>query len=304
MTFPARPGLVARIFVTAMVVTMVACQPEPVPMPKVAPSPAPALAAGPDPEAVDEALRAALVDVRDRFKCNRISGCKAHDVLVGFGWRARPFLQQVIGAAPTRAPWRPRLVRILAELGDPVATPSFHNAMRDPTDEVRGYGIFGLHRVSDQTKREEIMRFAQRPGTFASSCARLTARWTLYAGGEAEFGPLFLDELRIRASQSLASVPVAWGLHLCTLPSSPDCRPVLALASRHPTFVVRRAVIDLLEMTPKRQDVPILLGLLADPIPSLGRRSRNVLVRLSGQPGLRGLAAWQNWYESTGATSD
>jgi HEAT repeat protein len=302
MTFPAPSVLCSTLAAGALATALLSCQQAPAPAPPKAPAATIVAVDGPDPGAVDEALRAALIDVRDRFKCNRISGCKSHDVLVGFGWRARPFLQQVLEAAPPRAPWRPRLVRILAELGDPVAAPTFRQALRDRTDEVRGYAIYGLHRLGDRSEHEEIIRFARRAGPFASACARLSARWILFADGERDFGPLFVEELRIRASQSLASVPVAWGLHLCGLAGSPDCEPVLALASRHPTFVVRRAALDLLERSPKPEHLPILQGLLADPIPSLGRRARVLMGKLkaSGAPagsntaGRRGLGTTQN----------
>lgn len=258
---------------------------------------APHAATGVDPEAVEEPLRQALREVRDRFKCNRISGCQAATVLLGYGWKARPFLAQLFASAQSRAPWRPRALCLLAELSDPAAAPQLVEALRDHNDEVRACAIWGLWRVDDRSEEAEIRRFAGLPGDAFTATARLSARWVQHRRGEAGFGALFVQELSIRAGQSLAATPVTWGLRLCGEAGSPDCTSVLERASRHPTFVVRRAVLDLIEARPGRQHVPVLLGLLADPIPSIARRSRKALVTLSGQPEVRGVAAWRRWWQ-------
>jgi len=300
MSFPDRRTLLCALYLLAVAVGVTACKDDGATADAASLESAVAPAHGVDPDAVAEALRAALVDVRDRFKCNRISGCPPHEVLTGFGWRATPFLVQLFQAAPPRARWRPRVLRILAEVGDPDAAALLLQALRDRSDEVRGYAIYGLHRIDERSQDAEIRRFASRTGPVVSSFARLSARWTLHARGEAGFGALFVDELRIRAGQSLASGPAAWGLHLCTLPEAPNCGEVIARAGRHPTFVVRRGALDVIEQAPGRQYVPILVGLLADPIPSLVRRARGVLVRLSARPELRSAEDWLQWFADTG----
>ena len=258
---------------------------------------------GPDPEAVDEPMRVALLHVRDRFKCNRISGCPAAGVLLGYGWQATPFLTQLFTSAPPRTVWRPRIVCLLAELGDPAAAPALLQALRDGRDEERGCAIWGLWRVDDRSEDEEIRRFALASGGFSGAAARLAARWVWHQRNEAGFNALFVQELTTRAGQSLASVPVSWGLRLCGMSGSPDCSPALGVASRHPTFVVRRAVLDLVEARPRKAHVPLLLGLLADPIPSIARRARAALVRLSGQPQIRGVAAWRIWWQESASAA-
>ena len=256
---------------------------------------------GPDPEAVDEPMRLALEHVRDRFKCNRISGCPAAGVLLGYGWKATPFLTQLFTNAPPRTVWRPRIVCLLAEVGDPAAAPVLLEALRTGRDEERGCAIWGLWRVDERSEDEEIRRFARSPGGFSGAAARLAARWVYHQRDEDGFDDLFVEELAVRAGQSLASVPVSWGLRLCGMSGSPDCSAALAVASRHPTFVVRRAVLDLIEAKPGTAHVPLLLGLLADPIPSIARRARVALVRVSGQPQIRGVAAWRAWWRESGS---
>lgn len=266
--------------------------------------PATADPTGRDLEAMDEGMRLALGEVRNRFRCNRVSGCPAHATLLGFGWSARPYLEQIFAAAPARVPWRARLVRIVAELGDPDGAPFLRRALRDHSDEVRAYAIFGLLRLPtgtvDADEQAEMARFAHADGPFTTATSRLTARFMLHQRGEAAMGDAFVRELAIRARQAMAATSTSWGLHLCALPGAPDCTGVLPAAARHPAFITRRAAVELIERGPTRDHVPALLALLADPVPSLGRRAQAQLAQVAGRSDLNSPDQWTRWWQEQG----
>ncbi len=112
--------------------------------PKSAPTQALAKATDRDPSALDEGLSDALLELQDKFKCNRISGCAAHRRVVDYGRSARPHVERQFARASHRAPWRSRLVQITAQLQDPSALPFLVAKTRDRDDEVVAYALYGL----------------------------------------------------------------------------------------------------------------------------------------------------------------
>ncbi len=249
-----------------------------------------------DPGAMDEALRAALRDLRDRFRCNSISGCKAHDVLVGFGYRARRPLEAIFPTAPQQAPYRSRIVRIVAELQDPASRPFLRSVLQDGSDKARGYAVYGLALLGDPRDQEMMRSYAEAPGIIASAMTRVSAAWGLAYQGEASGAARFDAVLREAAVHQLGGVTLRWALELCRVPKGPRCDTALALSARHPAYVVRREVLRTIGPRPQRAHAAALVVLAADPNPNLARRARRALQTLSGRVDIRDAAGWRAWH--------
>jgi len=253
------------------------------------------LATDRDTDGIDEGLRIALRNVRNKFKCNRISGCKPQDVAIGFGRHARPFVEQLFASAPRRAPWRSRTVRIVAELRDPDALPFLVERLGDRNEAVIAYAAYGLVLLDYRAEQKRFEDLATAGAGLMYAKTRLSTRWALARWGVKGAKAAFKGELEDRVGQLLGSGAVTWGLYLCTQWSGVDCERSWRLAARHPAFVVRRAVAERFEAVPRKRDIPVLVELAADPVPSVGRRARAVLVQLTGEAGLRDGGAWRKW---------
>ncbi len=254
---------------------------------------------GLDPAPVDEALLEALQSFRDRFACNAISGCPAEAVLIGFGWAARPHLEQMFQRAPKQATYRARAVRALAELRDPQALPFLRRVATDSDPEARGYAVLGIGLLGAREERANFEQLADSDRTVWSAAPRLSALWVLRRWGDPTAEARFLEELRLLTSQQMAGPALTWGLELCARPEGPSCDAVLPAAARHGNFTVRRAAIRAIAVHPTPALAPVLVMAAADPIHSLAEVAERALRELSGRQDLQGAGAWRDWCAQT-----
>ncbi len=253
----------------------------------------PAQATDLDPTAMDEGLRQALVDLRDKFRCNSISGCKAHAVLTGFGERALPALQNVFHTAPRQAQWRSRTVRIIADMQVPQARSFLRQVLTDDSDSARAYAVYGLALLDDRRDQQMMHNYADAPGIIASAMTRVAAAWGLAYLGDSAYAKRFVALTHEAAAHQLGGATLRWALQLCRVPHGPPCEGTLEAAARHPSYVVRREVLTSVDGT--MRSAPALVILAADPNVNLARRAERALRKLSGRADVRGGPAWRAW---------
>jgi len=251
------------------------------PAPDAGPVKPPVKATDPDPEAMDEALVDALAELRDKFKCNRISGCPAHDVVRGYGWKARPYLERMFPRASRQATWRSRVVLIIAQLEDPAAEPFLVGAQRDRDDAVRAFATYGLGLLRLEVHAERFRQLTKAGVGLQFAMTRLSAWTALRRLGDRDAARGFGEELGVRCRQFLASKAAWWGLKLCRLDGrdAMSCRPHVEAAARHPGFVVRREAALWLTERGTKADIAVGRALAADPINSIARRAKSWLSR-------------------------
>lgn len=255
-------------------------------------------ALGHDPEPIDEGLRVALHDLRDRFLCNSISGCKSEQVLIDYGWTVRPYLEQVFTTASAQASYRARTVRIIAQLRDPAALPFLVQVLPDRDPEVRAYAIFGLGLLDAQQLRGRVAAIAREDIVPWTAPARLSALWTLHLWRDPGAGEAFLAALRVLSGQHTGALGLTWGAELCMRDGAPDCRTVLPLIARHPGFSARRQAARAMAARPEPGQEAALVELTADPVHSIGELAEGALRRLTGTS-LVGAEAWRSWCRQT-----
>ena len=253
----------------------------------------PAQATDLDPTAMDEGLRQALADLRHKFRCNSISGCKAHAVLTDFGERALPALQNVFHTAPRQAPWRSRTVRIIADMQLPRARPFLRQVLTDDSDAARAYAVYGLALLDDRRDQQMMHNYANAPGIIASAMTRVAAAWGLAYLGDPQYAKRFVALTHEAAAHQLGGATLRWALQLCRVPRGPSCEGTLVAAARHPSYVVRREVLMSVDGT--MRSAPALVILAADPNINLARRAERALRKLSGRADVRGGEAWRAW---------
>lgn len=251
-------------------------------------------ALGRDPEAQDEAVRQALHDLRDKFLCNGVSGCKAEPILVDAGWTIRPTLEQIFLQAPAQASWRARTVRIIARLRDPDALPFLLGQLDDREPEVQTYAVWGLGLLDARQVRARLTRIARDEATLWLAGPKLSALWVLHRWGEAWAGEAFVRYLRQLSQQQMAAVALTWGAELCADPRAPDCDGVLPAIARHPGFLARRQAVRTMAQQPARGQEAVLIDVAGDNVRSSAELAEDALRRLTGQP-LHGADAWRQW---------
>lgn len=269
---------------------------------------APAVAAAPadagsvtarDPAAIDEALRDALHAFRDRFACNAISGCPAEAIIIGFGWAARPHLEQMFQRAPRQATYRARAVHALAELRDPQALSFLQHAAVDVDPEVRGYAVLGIGLLGAREERPNFEQVTDADRSVWAAAPRLSALWVLRRWGDATAQARFAQEMALLVRQQMAGPALTWGLELCARPEGPSCDAILPLAAVHPNFTARREAIRAIAAHPRPALAAALVAATADPVHSLAEVAERTLAQLSGRQDLHGAQAWREWCEGT-----
>ncbi len=248
-----------------------------------------------DREAMDEGLRLALADFRDRFKCNAISGCPSQDVLVGFGWTARPYLEQVFGAASAQASYRGRAIRTLAELRDPQALPLLVKTLGDRDPETRAYAIYGVGLLDAREHLVKIQNAALEDDTTYTAPCRLSAWWLLAKWNQPAASARFIELLRTVSQQQMGGPALTWGIELCGRSDAPDCSHLMPAIAQHPAFTVRRAVVHAMASRPVAAYSAALVQLSGDPIGTIARRAEEGLQTISGRSDLHGHSVWASW---------
>ncbi len=252
-----------------------------------------------DPEAPDEGLRDALRAFQDRFACNAISGCPAHAILVGFGWAARPLVEQAFTRAGLQAGYRARAVQIVAQLRDPGAEAFFVRQLDDRDPEVRAWALIGLRDLNARQHRERVREQAAADSLWLAP-ARLAALWTLHGWGEADKGRAFQQLLFDLGSQQMAATALVVGAWLCARPDTPDCGAALPVLARHPNFQVRRDALQVMARQPRRSYAAALVYLTNDQARSVRQTAMDALAVLSSGHTATDHAGWQAWLTAQG----
>lgn len=251
-----------------------------------------------DPDAMDEGLREALRQFRDKFQCNGISGCKAEQTLVEYGWAARPYLEQLFQQAPAQASYRTRAVRTIAQLRDPSAQAFLVHALQDRDPEAKAYAIWGLGLLDAKTLRNRFEHIARDETMPWLAPPRLTALWTLHRWGDEAAGEHFLQQLHVLSTQQMAGPALTWGAELCMRDDSPDCRTVLPLLARHPGFTTRRQAARAMAARPQHGYEAALVDLASDSVRSISDNAVTALRQLTGL-NFTEAADWRRWCSET-----
>lgn len=235
-----------------------------------------------DPDAPDVGIMAALADLRQRTRCNDVSGCPAEGVLRGYGFRAADEVAALVRLAGPRTPWLPRALILLGEIGDGRAEAMIRPFADVDEDSVRAAALLALIRrgVAEETL---LRRDAALMTAAATSRARLTARWALGQRGDSAAQAAFVADLRELSAQMVAADSLRWALALCIEHQPPSCTPALAAAASHPSYLVRREVMRLIEQRPRPEHGPALLLLVGDPTAALRRDAEVVLRSVTGE---------------------
>ena len=255
-------------------------------------------AQGRDPDAVPEAIRDALKQFRDRFACNNISGCPSENVLLNYGWAARPFLQQVFEKAPEQAQYRSRAVRLIAELRDPLARGFLRDRLQDSDPETRAYAVFGLGLIDDRDMARLLPTIGRDDSSAWMAPVRLSALWLALRWGDASAQQAFVQQLAMLAEQQMAVQGLVWGLTLCMRDDGPRCQAALPTIARHPNFLVRRQVAKAMAAAPQPSYALGLVALTTESARSISEPAEQALRVLSGQD-LHGSGEWRRWCEAT-----
>lgn len=288
------------------------CQPAPpTPGPSVS-SQAPLVALAPvdvrrqalqrDPEPTDEALRDLIAELKDRFRCNAISGCPVHLRLVAYGWAVRTPLEGLFAKAGWQSPYRARAVQIIADLGDPAAEPFLAHTLDDRDPEVRAHGALGLARLGAVAHRQRLqeLRHAEQPWQAPAKIGALFALWQL---GDAQAAVEFSASLQALAPLHMAGSALTLGAELCGRNPAPDCSAALPAIARHPGFQARRAALHAMTARLRPSYAPALVYLLSDQARSIRDEAEAALVALTGDQTRSGLEAWQAWCQSGGCAA-
>ncbi len=251
-----------------------------------------------DPDAMDEGLREALRQFRDKFQCNGISGCKSEQTLVEYGWAARPYLEQLFQQAPPQASYRTRTVRTIAQLRDPSAQAFLVHVLQDRDPEAKAYAIWGLGLLDAKNLRNRFEHIAKEATTPWLAPPRLTALWALHRWGDVAAGEQFLQQLRVLSGQQMAGPALTWAAELCMREEAPDCRTVLPLLARHPGFTTRRQAARAMAARPVHGYEPALTDLSGDTVRSISEHAMTALQQLTGLT-YTDAAAWRQWCAQT-----
>jgi hypothetical protein len=257
-----------------------------------------AAALGRDPEAMDEGLRQALHEFRDKFQCNSISGCRSEAVIVGYGWAARPYLEQLFQLAPAQASYRSRAIRALAQLRDPATQPLFLRLIQDRDPDVRAYAIWGLGLLDARGLRDRLVRVAHEEASAWLAPARFSALWALARWGDEDAAVEYVQLVKTLSEQQMAGPALTWAAELCARDDAPDCRQVLPLLARHPGFTTRRQAARTMTAHPVHGYEAALVDLAGDSVRSIADAAEDALRRLTGES-LKGAEAWRTWCQQT-----
>lgn len=244
---------------------------------------------------MDEALRTALLAFRDKFACNSISGCPAEAELIGLGWVARPYLEQLFEKAPAQATYRARAVRVVAELRDPGGLPFLLGLVGHRDTEIRAQAIYGVGLLHAKQHRAGIASVADDDVPLWQAPPKLSALWVLHLWGDAAAGQRFVAYLKELAPRQMANAPLTWGIDLCGQPGAPRCAEAMAQVASNPGFTARRAAVRFMARQPRPEYAAALVALSGDTVRSIADLAQAALRQLSGRPTLEGRAAWQAW---------
>lgn len=255
-----------------------------------------------DPEPTDEALRDLIAELKDRFRCNAISGCPVHPKLVAYGWAVRAPLEGLFAKAGWQAPYRARAVQIVAELGDPAAEPFLAHVLEDRDPEVRARGALGLARLGAVQHRQRLSELRHADQTWQAP-ARVGALFALWQMGDSEAGIEFSATLQALAPLHMAGSALTLGAELCARHPAPDCTAALPAIARHPGFQTRRAALHAMTARLRPSYAPALVYLLGDQARSIREEAEAGLVALTGEQSRSGRDAWKMWCESGGCAA-
>lgn len=213
---------------------------------------------------------------------------------------------RAVTATTTDQYWRVRLVEVLGQLGDLRAAPTLERLLSSTRWEVRCRAAIGLGRLgakSSAPRLQAMVREHPDPDDPVTRVAALVALDRLGAS---------FDGAPARARLALAFPtdpevlgPLNPGYYSFLAEAIREARltpaiEVVRLGARHRDRFVREASLRTLSALQDTGGIPIAVGRLDDPLPSIQRLAISTLQQITGSHTLSTADQWKAWCEARG----
>ncbi|MEZ4264860.1 MAG: HEAT repeat domain-containing protein [Myxococcota bacterium] len=266
----------------------------------------PAVEAAPDP-----AIGAALAEIIDRHKCNRLMGCAPRDVLATHGVAALPGVLELLDTGKARdGYWIIALLDLLGGVEDDRAVATLESWVSDKRWEVRTRAALGLAQQRRPQSREVLLAAlagCRDKGDLAFEAGVLYALDRLGATVDDKPARAALVERLALDYEALATMNPGFYAALAeiiALAKLSEALPVLRLGITHRDRYARIASIEAAATLSDTGAIPFLVGRLTDPLPSVKRASIAALRAITGSEALRDAEQWATWCDETKCRDD
>jgi len=269
-----------------------------------APQEIPPQALLPLPEDEDAlALRLAMDELRDRFKCNDVSGCPVRDRILAWGPRSRTALEDVFRLSAPQAPYRLRVVEILADLGDTGAELFLLERTKDKDDFIRAHALRGIANLELRAHLDRVRVTLHQTSPQNMPATHAAAAFAMAKLGDRTGLGSLIETVKPASQAATNPWALRFALDRCRDLRERACIPGFLAAADNPDYFARRAAMAGLRLFPDKSYVPKLIVCLRDPVVSLRRDAEDLLVSLTGtrQPNEEAWTAWctkaacENW---------
>lgn len=259
------------------------------------------------PAAPDPALQAIIADLKDRQKCNRVTGCPPLSALLSRGPAVLdPIVAELRAAPKADGYWAVALTDALGQLGDARAAEPLRQLARDPRWEVKMVALRGLGRLADRLDADTTAALVTELGAIvARPEARAEPSWAgslrfvlarLDRAHEAEHRAALValvptDEAAMKAMAApfLDTLVVLVGELRAT-----QALPGVRLAATSDNRFVALHALEVLGTLQDTGGVPFALTRLEDGNPTIRRAANGALQRITGS-GFETPAQWRKW---------
>ena len=294
--------------------TLWACAPEPpaeqAPRAEEVPVHAPEKQEEPAPAPPDEqamkAITTALISIQDRQQCNRIMGCKPSLELQQHGTSAVGPILQAVTSTTTDRYWRVRLIEVLGQLGDARATPALERLLSSSRWEIRCRAAIGLARLGSKTSVPRLQRMVREHPDPDDPVTRVAALVALDRLGATFDGAPARERLALAFPTNPDVLgPLNPGYYSFLAEAVREARltsaiEVVRLGARHRDRFVREASLRTLGALQDTGGIPIAVGRLEDPLPTIQRLAIVTLQQITGSHTLTTAEQWRAWCETRG----
>jgi hypothetical protein len=264
------------------------------------------------PPADDAAVNAIIVELKDRQKCNRVTGCAPMNALLARGPAARGPVEATLRAAPKAdAYWTVALTDALGQLGDPVAVGYLRELTRDARWEVKVMAVRSLGRLAPTLDADTRAALVQELGAMLTPLAPgADPSWA----GALRFALSRLDKAREAEHRAalVALVPADESamrqmgapfldvlVQLAAELRLTQALPGLRWAATSPNRFVSVHALDALGAMQDTGGVPYALSRLDDINPTVRRTAMAALRSITGA-GFDTAAGWRAWAANHG----
>lgn len=255
----------------------------------------------------DAAVNAIIVELKDRQKCNRVTGCAPMNALMAHGPAARAPVEAALRAAPKAdGYWAVALTDALGQLGDPAAVGYLRELTRDVRWEVKVMALRSLGRLAPKLDAETRAALVQELGAMLTPLAPAAdPSWV----GSLRFALARLDQAREAEHRAalVALVPADEAamqqmgapfldvlVQLAAELRLTQALPGLRWAATSPNRFVSVHALDALGAMQDTGGVPYALTRLDDANPTVRRTAMAALRSITGA-GFDTAEAWRAW---------